>query len=191
MPTIDIEVLSGDGGAAAEGPKQAETKSGEYYTGVLSAWAPKSQTVKTHKFTFTLDNNGGALTLSSFDTPPALKAEKNPIGRRVQLKYEAKPNPRGGAPFLNLTHLAFEELTPEADPEPEQKPPAKDSITGETLPTCSEYLDLLESCPNQAMLADVWGQISKELLRRDDISKGDKAKLSQEYDDLLAKLKKA
>jgi hypothetical protein len=194
MPVIDIEPAQDTSGqpSGQDAPKQVETKSGEYYTGVLKDWTPKSQTVKTHKFTFLLDNNGGALTLSSFDTPPALKAEKNPIGRRVQLKYEAKPNPRGGAPFLNLTHLAFEELTPEADPEPEQKKPAaKDPITGETLPTPGEYLDLLESCPTEAMLVDVWGQISKELLRRNDISKADKATLSKDYDDLLDKLKKA
>ncbi|MDF2457655.1 MAG: prophage LambdaCh01, recombination protein Bet [Nitrospira sp.] len=189
VPTIDIEVLSGDGTAQVEGPKQAETKSGDYYTGVLKGWAPKSATVKTHKFTFALDNNGGELTLSSFETPPALKAEKNPIGRRVQFQYEEKPNPRGGAPFRNLTHLAFEELTPEAEPEAQK--PATDPYTGQKLPDCSEYLDLLESAPSASMLTDIWNQISKEIIARTDISKTDKGKLSAEYDELLAKLKKA
>lgn len=192
VPTIDIEVLTGDN-AAPEGPKQAETKSGDYYTGRLLAWAPKSQTAKTHKFTFALDNLGGEITLSTFDTPPALKAEKNPIGRRVQFKYEEKANAKGGTPFRNLTHLAFEELTPETDPEPEtqKKPAPKDPQTGEKLPDVSEYLDILVSSPSAAMLADIWNQISKEILMRDDITKADKGKLSATFDEMLAKLKKA
>lgn len=189
VPTIDIEVISSDGagGSAADAPKQADTKSGDYYTGQLKAWAPKSATNKTHRFTFALDNNGGEISLTSFDTPPALKPiGDKAIGRRCQFQYEERPNPKGGTPFRNLTHVALEELTPE--PEEPGKEPAPPT---DGLPSVQGYLDLINSSPGTSMLMDVWGQVSKEIMTRDDISKADKGRLSKAYDDLLAKFKRS
>lgn len=118
-PIIDISAADGVSGAIEE--KKAETVAGTMYTGQLVGHVPKDPAKKSpHRLVIKLDA-GGELTVSTYELPACIKEPQKFMNRRVQFNYEEKPNPRGGEPFRNLTHLALEEVKVEEDA-PSEKP---------------------------------------------------------------------
>lgn len=139
-PVIDISAADGVTGAAEE--VKPDVKAGTMYTGQLAGHVPKDPSRKTpHRLIIKLDA-GGEMNLGTFELPACIKEPQKFMGRRLQFTYDEKPNPRGGEPFRNLTHLALEEVTAE-----EEKKPQEDGGTTQTSHTTSQTATSNQDAP--------------------------------------------
>lgn len=97
-----------------------------HHSGVLIAHQPKDVTKRwPHRLTFTIED-GTELQVSTYEMPAEFKDTAAMIGRPVLFSYEEKPNPRGGAPFRNLTALELNRANEQGElamPEEEVLPP--------------------------------------------------------------------
>jgi len=140
-PVIDLTII--DEAGAAEEIKAPLTLAGVLYTGFLAGHVPNDPKKKTpHRLVIKLDQ-GAELILSTYDIPAVIKQPQKFMGRRVQVSYEEKPNPKGGEPFRNLKHFALEEHTPEPT-----HPPQKDAERGADITEPSKQQSLDASAAN-------------------------------------------
>lgn len=120
-----IDITAADGVTEKTDEVKADTKSGTMYTGHLVGHVPKDTVKKApHRLVIKLDA-GGEISIGTYELPACIKEPQKFMNRRLQFSYEEKPNPRGGEPFRNLTHLALEEAKVEEDQKDEPKQPAQ------------------------------------------------------------------
>ncbi len=178
-PIIDI---------TPEEPKQrADTQPEKAYIGQLIAHEPKNASKKTpHRLTFKLED-GGEITVGTYELPAAIKEPEKLIGSGCQFSYEEKPNPRGGEPFRNLKHFAIEEQGAPSETKKEEK---NESDTGQqTIEdkaefTLNDFMQMMVAATDEDNLEEIYtGTVikSKQWLK---YTPAQKRELSNLYGDL-------
>jgi hypothetical protein len=124
----------------------------------------------------------GSISMTTWDKHPngsTLEYEAC-VGKRVQVSYEEKPNSKGGEPYRNLGHFAFEPSAqpPIEVPKESPKAPGNDQWLFPSQ-TIEDYIGILKSATTVEDLESVASTIHLEAAKA---SAGDRLKLKAVYE---------
>jgi len=175
MPAMEKESARQE--EASRHPQAVGLVPGQLYSGILAAVSPGEGKRRPTRLTVEIDQQG-SISMTTWDKHPngsTLEYEAC-VGKRIQVSYEEKPNPKGGEPYRNLGHFAFEPSGAVLKEEPKEEPKENALFPTQTI---EDYIGILKSTTTAEDLESVASTIHQETAKA---SAGDRMKLKAVYE---------